>query len=177
MSDTYQIENNAIDGEELVGSLYHSNTQIKLGGLLDQDERFFVATELSIDISQQDISRYRLDVKDELKPDICAYIEPPIVPDTEDDIIKVSKMPDLVIEILSPRQAISYLIRKIKAYFELGVKSCWLVIPSLFEVRVFSQPHSLEIFDIQRNADIIDDVMDIRLPIQKVFTRYKEYCN
>jgi hypothetical protein len=35
MSDTYEIENNAIDGEDEMGSLYHSNMQIKLGGLLE----------------------------------------------------------------------------------------------------------------------------------------------
>ncbi len=173
MSDTYQVENNAIDGEDNMGSLYHSNAQIKIGSLLDQEGRFFVATELSLDISQQDISEYRLDAKDELKPDICAYVEAPVVPSKEDDIVKVSKMPDLAIEILSPCQAVSYLIRKIKAYFELGVKSCWLVMPSLYEVRVFSQPHSYKTFDTQRNTDIIDDIMDINLPIDKVFVRYK----
>ncbi len=171
MSDTYEIENNAIDGEDKMGSLYHSNAQVKLGGLLDQEDRFFVAAELSLDISQHDLSEYRLDAKDELKPDVCAYIEPPVVPDKEDDLLKVSQMPDLAIEILSPSQAVGYLIRKIKAYFELGVKSCWLVMPSLSEVRVFSQPHSYKTFDIQRNTDIIDEVMDIHLPIHKVFIR------
>lgn len=45
-----------------------------------------------------------------------------------------AKTSGLVIEILSPRQALDYLIRKIHAYFKLGVKSCRLVMPALNEV-------------------------------------------
>jgi len=77
-------------------------------------------------------------------------------------------MPDLAIEILSPRQAVDYLVRKINAYFKLGVKSCWLVIPSLDEVRVFSQPRSYKSFDLN-STEIVDEVMDIHLPIANVF--------
>ncbi|MCP4695281.1 MAG: Uma2 family endonuclease [Gammaproteobacteria bacterium] len=54
--------------------------------------------------------------------------------------MKVSQMPDLAVEILSPRQVVDYLVRKINAYFELGVKSCWLVMPSLDEVRFYLAP-------------------------------------
>jgi Uma2 family endonuclease len=168
MSDTYEIENNAIDGEDEMGSLHHSNMQTKLNVLLFQEERFFVATELSLDISQHDLSKYKLDAKDELRPDVCAYLEPPVVPDGTDDLVKVSQMPDLAIEILSPRQSVGYLIRKIKAFFALGVKSCWLVMPSLETIRVFSQPQRFKNFDVN-DTEVIDEVMDIRFPIQKLF--------
>jgi len=171
MSDTDSIENNAIDGEDEMGSLNHSTVQTNLAGWLKFkcDKKLAVMTELSLDISQYDLSEYRLDVKDELKPDVCAYINPPKVPDKEVDLLRVSQMPDLVIEILSPRQAISYLIRKVKAYFELGVKSCWLVVPSMEAIDIYSQPSQHKTFGIS-DTHLIDEVMEIQLPIQNVFS-------
>jgi len=77
-------------------------------------------------------------------------------------------MPDLAIEVLSPSQTINELIKKINAYFALSIKSCWLVMPALEEVRVFSQLQCYKNFDIN-DKEINDEVMDIHLPIQKVF--------
>lgn len=168
MSDTYKIENNAIAGEDDLGSVNHSLTQARLTSLLDDDERFSVLTELSLDISQHDLSKFRLDAKEEVKPDVCAYLKPPVIPDDEDDLITVSQMPDLAIEVLSPRQAHSYLIRKVKAYFELGVKSCWLVIPDLKTVYIYSQSTEYRTFT-KDDSELFDEVMSIRLPIAKVF--------
>jgi len=170
MSDSYELENNAIDGEDEMGSLNHSTVQVNIGGLLKFkcDHKLAVMSELSLDISQYDLSDYDLGVKEEFKPDVCAYLKRPVVPKGKSDLVKISQMPDLAIEILSPRQAVDYLVRKINAYFELGVKSCWLVIPSLDEVRVFSQPRSYKSFDLN-NIEIVDDVMEIHLPIANVF--------
>jgi Uma2 family endonuclease len=169
MSDTYEIENNAIEGEDEMGSFNHSLTQSRIDHLLNLDERFAVLTELSLDIRQHDLSKYKLNVKNELKPDVCAYLNPPVTPEGEDDLLTVSQMPDLAVEILSPRQAVSYLVRKIKAYFELGVKSCWLVIPTTQSITVYSHPNQYKTFDAQRDIEIVDEVMDTRLSIKKVF--------
>jgi Uma2 family endonuclease len=170
MSDSYELENNAIDGEDEMGSLNHSTVQINLGGLLKFkcDKKLAVMSELSLDISQYDLSEYELGIKEELKPDVCAYLKRPVIPKGKNDLVKVSQMPDLAIEILSPRQAIDYLIRKINAYFKLGVKSGWLVIPSLDEVRVFSQPRAYKTFDFN-STEIVDEVIGISVPIESVF--------
>ena len=170
MTDSYENENNAIDGEEKMGSLNHGTVQNNIGGLLKFkcDKELAVIIELSLDISQYDLSKYELGVKEELKPDVCAYFKRPVIPDGFDDLVKVTQMPDLTIEILSPKQTISYLLRKTKAYFELGVKSSWLVIPPLDEVRVFSGLNSYKNFDLN-HTEIIDEVMEIHLPIAKVF--------
>ena len=100
---------------------------------------------------------------------VCVYTEPPPSPDDEieDDILKVSQMPDLTIEVLSPKQLISDLVKKIKVYFALGVKSCWLVMPSIEVINVYSQTGK-RTFGIDSH-EMIDEVMDIRLPIQKIF--------
>jgi Uma2 family endonuclease len=171
MSDSYEVENNGIDGEVPMGSLNHSSVQFKLGSLLDQSagDQLHFATELSLDISQHDLSEYKLDSKYEIKPNICAYIHFPVIPDKVDDLLTVSQMPDLAIEILSPRQSIGYLIRKTKAYFELGVKSCWIVNPSMQTVTVYSHPNQRKSFDIERDTEVIDEVMVLCLPMKEIF--------
>ncbi|MCK5524236.1 MAG: Uma2 family endonuclease [Thiomargarita sp.] len=171
MSDSYEVEKNGIDGEDKMGSLNHGMAQTKLNYLLlRENKNLTVISELSLDISQHDLSQYRLEGKYELKSDVCAYLEPPIIPDTEDDLVTVSKIPDLIIEILSPRQAVSYLIRKINAFFELGTKSCWLVNPSMQIITVYSQPNQRETFVSKKEAEVIDEVMNIHLPIQEIFS-------
>jgi Uma2 family endonuclease len=121
-----------------------------------------------------DLTQFGLKTKDELKPDISVYLaqtetSPAVKADR--DILKISKMPDLVIEILSPLQSVNALLRKFDAFFSLGVKSCWLVIPALEEARVFSAPLDYKIFDVQRDTEVTDTIMDIRLPIAKFFQR------
>jgi len=171
MSKVIDFENELLEDEaNKMGSIIHSGTQANLTGLLLNHENLSVFTELSLDISQHDFSKYRLKAnKDELKPDVCAYIGTPPMPDEEfeDDLLTVSQMPELAIEVLSPSQSVSYLVRKIKAYFALGIKSCWLVMPSLDEVRVFSQPRFYKTFCVN-DREIVDEVMNIHLPIHKV---------
>ena len=137
------------------------------------DDRFAVITELSLDTSQIDLSQFGL--KNELKPDICVYPisseQTKAVEKADTDIIKMTKMPDLAIEILSPTQSVNTLLRKFDALFVLGVKSCWLVMPALEEVRVFSAARSYKIFDVQRDTEVVDKVMTIQQPIQKIFQK------
>lgn len=171
MGELIEFEDEIIDEEESnMGSVNHSLAQARITTLLGSDERFEVLVELSLDVTQIDLKRFNLKAKDELVPDICVYSGTPPIPDKEieDDILKVSQMPELAIEVLSPRQSIGELIRKIKAYFSLGVKSCWLVVPSMEAIDVYSKPNQHRIFDMS-DTEIIDDVMDIQLPIQKVF--------
>jgi len=175
MSEVINFEDEALDEGEGrdMPSKRHSMAQTNLTGLLYNDERFTSFVELSLDASSIDLNQFGLKNKDELIPDISVYLEPPSDQDDGpgDDELRVTKMPDLAIEVLSPTQAINDLLKKIKAYFAFGVKACWLVIPSLDEVRVFSQPRSYKTFDIQRDSEVIDEVMDIHLPIQNVFRR------
>jgi Uma2 family endonuclease len=173
MSDSYEIENNAIDGEDEMGSLNHSTVQTNLAGLLKFkcEKKLAVMTELSLDISSHDLSPYQIEAKGELKPDVCAYFKRPVIPDETDDLLTVSAMPDLAIEILSPKQALNYLVRKIKAYLALGVKSCWLVIPATQTINIYSrskQPLQHRTFTLE-TPEIIDDIIGIRLSMEEIF--------
>ncbi|MEK8018073.1 MAG: Uma2 family endonuclease [Candidatus Parabeggiatoa sp.] len=171
MSELMDFEEEVVNNEVAkMGSLNHSLAAGQITGLLFNDDRFTVMPELSLDASNIDLKRFNLKAKDELVPDISVYIEPPLPPDkeVEDDILRVSQMPDLAIEVLSPRQAVGELVRKIKALFALGVKSCWLVIPPNESITIYSNPNVFKLFSTA-DTEAIDEIMEIRLPIQKVF--------
>jgi Uma2 family endonuclease len=168
MSEVIEFEEEESD----MGSVVHSRTQGRLTVLIGSDERFEVMPELSLDATQIDLSQFGLKNKEELKPDVCVYTKPPEA-EPPDDIIKTTQMPDLAIEILSPSQTVSELISKLKAYFALEVKSCWLVIPSLTTINVYSQPKQYKTFDLN-DTELVDEVMNIHLPIQKLFRKRSE---
>lgn len=150
-------------------SIKHSLVQTNITGMLFNDSRFTTFVELSLDTSSIDFTQIGLKTKDELIPDVCAYlIPPPIDQKLGCDSIKVCNYPDLAIEVLSPTQMLGELLRKIEAYFALGVKSCWLAIPALEEIRVFSQLNKYQTFDMNDN-EIIDKILDIHLPIARLF--------
>jgi Uma2 family endonuclease len=152
-----------------VGSLNHSLIQARLARLLPDDDSFTIAIELSLDVSQTDLSQFGLKVKEELKPDILLY-EESYQPNPLEDIVKMTKMPSLIIEILSPSQGFSDILAKFKAYFALGVKSCWLVTPALESIAVYSG-QTYKPFDLEHDTEIIDEVLNLRLPIQKIFRK------
>jgi len=147
----------------------HSLAQTNLTILFGNDERFTPFVELSLDATAIDLSQFDLKAKDELVPDISVYLEPPL--DQEDvlavDEMRVTKIPDLAIEVLSPKQAITDLLAKIKAYFALGVRSCWLVMPSVEVINIYSQGEK-QTFDMN-DTEVLDKVLDVHLPIAKVF--------
>jgi len=162
------LDEEVFEDEDNMGSINHSIAQVRIASLLNNDERFTVMTELSLDISQQDFSRYGIKAKDEIKPDICLY---PNTIDWQDiDILKMTEMPLLIIEILSPSQSLEMLKNKVYAYFALDVKSCWLVIPSIEAIDIYSQPKQHRTFTIN-DTEVIDELFEIHLPIQKVFKR------
>jgi Uma2 family endonuclease len=167
MSELVELENEV----KKMGSLNHSLAQAQITGSLINDKRFTVMIELSLDASQMDLSQFDLKVKEELKPDICLY--PNTVWFSEStDILKMSDMPLLIIEILSPKQGIDDILAKFKAYFALGVKSCWLVTPALRTITIYSQINNFRSYDIHRDTELVDELLDIRLPLQKIFNRY-----
>ncbi|MDM8562950.1 Uma2 family endonuclease [Candidatus Marithioploca araucensis] len=148
----------------------HSLAQTNLTILFGNDERFTPFVELSLDATAIDLSQFYIKAKDELVPDISVYLEPPV--DQQDDFLafdemRVTKIPDLAIEVLSPKQAITDLLAKIKAYFALGVRSCWLVMPSVEVINIYSQGKK-QTFDMN-DTEVVDKVLDVHLPIAKVF--------
>lgn len=149
-----------------MGYLNHSFTVGRIAGILFNDKNFTVMPKLTLDASQIDLSQFGVKAKKELKPDISIY--PHTVKRQRRDVIRMSQMPLLAIEVVSPEQRVEEILAKFDAYFALGIKSCWLVEPAVDVVHVYPQPDQHRTFDMD-DTDIIDEIMDIRLPIQKIF--------
>jgi len=161
MSDIIEIVR-----DEDMGSLNHSIAQGRISGLLFNDGRFTVMPELSLDISEIDPNQFGIKAKNELKPDICLY--PNTVNGRKRDILRMTDKPLLIIEVISPEQAIREILVKFDVYFALGVKSCWLVLPEIKTITVYSQPDVFKNFDYN-DTEVVDEVVDIKLQISQVF--------
>ncbi len=136
----------------------HSKLQARIASLLSvaYEEIYDVFTELSVEINGK-----------ALEPDICIY--PISEEDWRKDEITMTKPPITVIEILSPKQAVQDLVDKFDEYFKAGVKSCWLVIPTLEIVDVF-------IGDIHQKQTYITSVIHdseskVNIEINKIFRK------
>jgi Uma2 family endonuclease len=68
-------------------------------------------------------------------PDLCIYPKRKI--DWQNDEIRVSEPPLTIIEISSPKQDFEDFEHKLKAYFNAGVKSFWLIIPFTETLTIF----------------------------------------
>ncbi|WP_234650870.1 Uma2 family endonuclease [Dyadobacter sp. CY356] len=99
------------------------------------------------------------------KPDISIFQN--LVFNWEEDIIRYTESPITAIEILSPTQAYDALTGKIrKIYFPSGVKSAWILMPSVKAVQLFLPDNSVQYFT---DTIFTDPVTDIKLDLKKVF--------
>lgn len=136
----------------------HSKLQARIASLLSvgYEEVYDIFTELSVEINGKTLA-----------PDICIY--PISEEDWRKDEIIISKPPITVIEILSPKQAVQDLVDKFDEYFKAGVKSCWLVIPTLEIIDVFIDDiHQKQTYVV---GSIKDAVSGVNIDINKVFRK------
>lgn len=154
------VEEESID----VGSFKHSAAQANLAFLLKRIGKYTVLTDLSLDISQVDISQFDINMKEEIKPDVCIYLKRQR--NLQNDILLMAEMPLLAIEVLSPKQEIYDILEKFKLYFSLGVQSCWLVTPSTRTVFVYSAPDRFVTFG---TGEVIDEALGIQIPVEEIF--------
>jgi len=55
---------------------------------------------------------------------------------------------------------------KFRIYFGAGIKSCWLVVPVVRSVAVYSESEKSQTF---YTVDIVDNISDLRLSIDNIF--------
>ena len=102
-------------------------------------------------------------------PDLAMFKDLGYTPGHDD--IKVSEIPEGVIEILSPKQSLADLIAKSYEYFKAGVKSYWLVLPDVKTIYVYSQSGVYEAY--VKKGQLLDDNLNIKLNIEEVFKERK----
>ncbi|MEZ4860847.1 MAG: Uma2 family endonuclease [Caldilineaceae bacterium] len=162
--DTMEETLEEILENEVMGSFNHGYIQLRLGGLLDRLGLFTPVGELSLDVSGIDLSQFDLRSKTELIPDIALYPKRTLSRPT--DIQRMTEMPLIAIEILSPRQGFDEILEKFKAYFALGISSCWLVAPAINTISVYRSPTDWVTFT---QGDLVDETVGIRLALTEIF--------
>jgi Uma2 family endonuclease len=123
--------------------------------LYAHEDKYNILSELSLDLNDWGSV-----------PDIAIY--PKRKMNFREDRIEVTTPPLCAIEILSPSQSLQELVNKANSYFQHGVKSCWLVIPSLENIYVFSSPESYSIF--RSNQTLNDTALGIELELATLFS-------
>ena len=164
LTSDYDNEDNNIGASVEMGSFNHSCLQANLTALLKNTGKYTVCTDLSLDASHIDLSQFDIKAKEEIKPDICIYPKRGL--SRPNDIIKMNEMPLLAIEVLSPKQGTYEILEKFKAYFELGIKSCWLVYPEAETITVHSSTHVRKHFN---QDEVVDEVLELRVPHHDIF--------
>lgn len=97
----------------------------------------------------------------------------PATPPEDLDVIRVKQMLLLCVEIVSPTQTGQDILPKFRAYFALGVKSCWYVDPNLKLIQVYFSPKKSKTFVTQE--EVFDPALEIHLPLSKIFSkRYRQ---
>ncbi len=137
-------------------SINHSIVQLNIGFELKTRyrEQFRFMSEINIEVAGR-----------VMVPDIGIFAKMPV--DMANDSIVARQLPLTTIEILSPAHAFDELVDKARAYFEAGVKSCWIVMPKAQAVFVYSAPGQYEFF---HNAEtLIDPANGIELLLAPLF--------
>jgi Uma2 family endonuclease len=140
----------------------HAVIQSRIQKLIDRKypDKFEVLPELSLDINAEGREKV---------PDLAFYNAEDIYFDAENDEIRFKEMPLGVVEIISPTQTLTELIIKSHTFFDAGVKSYWLVIPSLKTIYVFSDKGEYEVY--AKTGLLIDNQLGIEIDLGKLFGR------
>ena len=99
-------------------------------------------------------------------PDIAIYLK--MTANFLHDKITYSEMPITAIEIVSPTQSTDEILAKFERYFFAGVKSCWLVQPSLKAINVYSHIGKYKYFNDE--MILTDPATNIELSLADVFS-------
>jgi len=78
-------------------------------------------------------------------------------------------VPDLAIEVVSPSNSASTILRKVHDYFKAGVARVWVVYPEQTEVYIYSTPQQVQVVGIGQELDGGDLLPGFRLPVAVLF--------
>lgn len=157
MNDTELLSDYELERGKPMPSLNHAVLQSNLIAILGTKYRkeFTFASELSLSLADKPFV-----------PDLCIYPKRKI--DWQSDEIWLSEPPLTTIEISSPKQNFDDFERKLKAYFDAGVKSFWLVIPFTETLTIFYPNEKPVSFT---TGEAIDKTNGIKLNIDELFAR------
>lgn len=97
-------------------------------------------------------------------PDVALY--PKRHPDWLHDEVRVAEIPLLVVEILSPSQSVTELMEKAQRYFQAGVRSYWMAIPTHRIIAVHNPGVPPTVFT---TGPITDPASEISVTIEDIY--------
>ena len=139
-------------------SLHHGAIQAQISFLLKRDysKTFQTISELSLNFKPKGAT-----------PDLCIYPKMSFDYTKDEDQVKMEEAPITTIEILSPKQALEGVIKKIRNnYFKNGVQSAWLVLLSLKTIVLLLPEKNPAYFTAGK---IIDPITKIELSVDEIF--------
>jgi Uma2 family endonuclease len=141
--------------EKPMSSINHSRIERRLNVLLTPfEDNFDIMPQLSLDL-----------LGEKTTPDIS--ICKSMTFDWQNDEIRLSVPPITTIEILSPKQALTDITDKIfKNYFPAGVKSAWLIIPTLQTIYIILPQN--QIFTYTK-GEFTDPATHISMKVEDIF--------
>lgn len=103
----------------------------------------------------------------ESEPDLAIF--PKRIIDWVNDEIKITEVPLLVIEIISPRQATQDIALKCKQYFAEGVSSCWVINPIFKTIHVYSPDWTYQLYGAGSDK-IKDNTLQVEIEFEDIFS-------
>lgn len=134
-------------------SYNHSYLAYKIAKCLDHEEKYNIHIEMTLDIGGT-----------EYISDIALYPKRQI--DFLHDKVKAEEPPLVVIEILSPKQAVNDITEKFEVYFQAGVQSCWLIIPPTKTIVLF---HDIRHPNSYSTGHFTDSILGVEVAIEEIF--------
>ena len=155
MEAVTELSEYELDRGKPMPSKNHAIIQANLvvGLIIYCQERYSILSEVKLNAPPAD-----------LVPDLAIY--PPLAFDSLHDEVKMMEMPLGIVEIISPSQGDQELVDKLSRYFDVGVKSCWLVQPTFRIITVFSSKSTFRTFI---EGELHDEVLDIRIDLNRIF--------
>jgi len=135
-------------------SYHHAYLAGKLITAFNNLNMYSVFSELTLQINGKDYV-----------PDVSVYPQRD-VNFSAGDIVKMTEMPLLIVEVLSPSQGSQDALDKFAVYFEAGIASCWLVVPVVRAVAVYSGVGQCQTFYA---GTITDSITNIQIPMSAIF--------
>lgn len=105
-------------------------------------------------------------------PDV-SFVSAKRIPETGEPEGKWEIAPDLAIEVVSPTDVYSKILKKIREYLKAGVKEVWLVEPEFHTVAVYKPPMKSETLTIEDTLSCEEMLPGFQLPLKEIFRQPK----
>ena len=100
-------------------------------------------------------------------PDVFLYLDSK--PYGELEVRYSEKLPDLLLEVLSPTDRLGQVIKRIQKFLEQGVQMVWLADPESCNITVFRPNAAPVVYDKDQELAGFDLLPDFRCPVSEFF--------